>query len=303
MESILLSQANHLIKKAIIGPPGTPDWTIILQIIGICDSQSDMTSLFIDVLQQHFVKDPVGLRMNCLILLDSLFKNGKKDSLKILQTYKIPGLLSSPSIDNEPLLHNFVHKSAPGWVSACVVQKCLVTSFEEWQRTYCSNHFVPTITPEIRSKFNNEIEASIEVLLMFSQCMIAAFAEGKGHNTPLIQEILPNVKEIRSRTAELLPSVHDRELKSSLQFIGDYSSVCLGLLEEFKKKGSFDTRKASNFIQKATKRNDKVPEEPKKKKKITGRAGDDMTEEEFFIQLQKLKERDTALEEAPLLVL
>ena len=291
MENILISQANHLIKKSIIGPPGIPDWTTILQIIEIISNQSEMTQIFIDVLIKHLEKDPIGLKLNCLILIDSLFKNCKKDSLKFLQTYRLPEFLLTSTITDIPNLHNFIYKSALSWVNSCKNNKCLKNSFEEWQKKICSSHFIPNLTSNIKNKFLLEIDASIEILLMFSQCLITSFAENKGFDDILLLEILPNIQEIRSRTAELLPTLLDKDLKIQIQRIGDFSGLVLGFYEEYRKKNSFDNNKLLISIKKLQ----KIKNKENTNNNIKNNNNNDISDEEFFLQLKKLKEKENQI--------
>lgn len=236
------------------------------------------------------------MKTNCLILIDALFKNSKRTQLQFLQSRELTHPLSDPLILNNPELRNFLCKTTPAWTTACAAQNCLNPDFAEWQESVTRAHFIPKLTDKIRKKMFKDVNASMEVLVMFSQCLIASFADGIGPEEPLLAEILPNVREIARRLTELQPTIVDPQLYTSISIERAFCDVCQDVMAEYKKTRQFDVNallaemaKAQNAIKKKV----QPVHHSKAKKRVPprhrGEQKTDISVEEFFNEFDKIK--------------
>lgn len=299
MDAFIVVHEN-LLKKAIIGQPGHPDWSGILNLINVTESQPNSIQVFIELFVRHLKKDPNGLKLNTLMVIDALFKNGKKPSLKQLQSKYLTQELNQPEISEDPTFHNFVYQNAGQWIAACRDQNCLDDSFGEWQTKFCSSHFIPELTPELAAKFYSDLDSAAELLTVFSQCLITTFAEEGNSKNPILNEILINVKELERRTEKLLPTLNDSGVRNCCSLVFELSKCCIKSFDEFAKNNCFDTSvltKALTKVQKEkSRRTSKSEPAPVVKRKPLRTAGDDITDEEFWAELHKLKEKAAAPE-------
>lgn len=295
---------ENLIRKAIIGQPGHPDWSGIMRLVNAVEAQPSSLDVFLELLVKHLKKDPIGLKYNSLMLLDALFKNGKKAQLSRLQTKMLTSQLSSPEISEEPQLQNFVNQNSKIWIDCCVKQNCLNKDFEKWQMTSCSYYFVPELTDELKMKFFSDLDSASEILEMFSQLLITTFAENGNPQDPLLKEININVLEISRRSEKLVQTLNFPKLRSYCSKIFEFAKCCLIQYETFKKTGSFD----SNLLTKAMLRvqneknsrtqEEKAKPEPEKKRTPLRTYGDDMADEEFFAEMAKIRAQRKAQPQA-----
>ena len=151
--SIQLNTHNeNLIKKAINGPSGNPDWASILSLIKSLDSHPDLIATTLGILHRHMSHGQTGRKLNCLILIDALFKNSKPESLSNYQSQILTNSLDSDMISNNAQLHNFLYENMPSWIKTLREKGVLDQRFEAWVKNYCSTHFVPRLTKQIRKK-------------------------------------------------------------------------------------------------------------------------------------------------------
>lgn len=294
-------QAENLVKKAISGAPGSPDWSTILKILGIIYNSSSAIPTFISIICSNLSRGKKGVSLNCLILVDALFKNSKKPQLVLLQSPQLIQQLNSPLIQRNPELHNFIYKSAPIWVSSCAAQNCLDEYFENWQNSICKSYYVPKMTPSIKSKLSNDLNASLDVLIIFSQCLITSFLDGNSPNDTLLHEILPNVREISKRLTELEPTVIDKDIRYSISIERAFCELCQHTMVEYKRSQRIDTESFINLIrdyQKKVKKhlNAADLENKSKEKKRTplrhrGQPFDEMSVDDFFKEFDKIKQK------------
>jgi hypothetical protein len=291
---------ENLIKKAIIGQPGNPDWNGILNLINVMESQPSSIPIFTELFVRHLKKDPNGLKLNTLMVIDALFKNGKKSTLKQLQTKYLTQGLNQPEITEDPTLHNFIYQNAGQWIASCRDHDCLNDDFGKWQAKFCSSYFIPELTEELAAKFNNELDSAAELLTVFSQCLITTFAEEGSSDNPILNEILGNVRELERRTDKLLPTLNDPDIRNYCALVFELSKVCIRCFNDFAKNNSFDTDVLMNILTKVQKekqrRDAKHEPVPVIKRKPLRTAGDDITDEEFWSELHKLKEKEIAPE-------
>ena len=299
---------ENLLKKAIIGQPGHPDWSGILNLLNVIESQPQTLQVFIELFVKHLKKDPNGLKLNTLMVIDALFKNGKKNQLKQLQGKTLIQELDQREISEDPTLHNFIYQNAAMWVTACRDQNCLIDDFSKWQLKFCSTHYVPELTPSLIKKFFKELDSGTELLTVFSECLITTFAEGgKSSDHQLLDEIVVNSRELERRIDKLLPTLNDPALRTYCAKVFELAKICNQAYDQLMKTGAFDTSiltKAFNNVQaEKSKRgvSDAPQEEKVHKRKPIRTAGDDITDEDFWNQLHELKTK--VAQPAPLIQL
>ncbi|KAH0793206.1 hypothetical protein GPJ56_002915 [Histomonas meleagridis] len=299
LETIYINKVENLVKKSITGPPGTPDWSSILQILSIFDSQPGSVPIFLTIICKYISKGTFAAKQNSLILVDALFKNSKRQQLQSLQSPVLMKHLSQPGISENPALQNFLYKTTPSWINSCTSQNCLDPKFSKWQQSQFSTHFVPKLTRSIKKKFYDNISASMELLVMFSQCIIASFADG-GTEEGLLKEMIPNVREIARRLCDLEPTIVDPDLRNALRITHDFCDFCQQTFGTYKKTKEVNT---NDVVAAATKAQNKLnaiiskKKEPKEKE-ITKKKKEknDLTVEEFFAELDKLKSNNNSVD-------
>lgn len=294
---------ENLIRKAINGQPGHPDWAGIMRLVNAVEAQPSSIDVFLELLVKHLKKDPSGLKYNSLMLIDALFKNGKKAQLARLQTKLLTSQLSAPEPSEEPQLQNFIHQNAKIWVDCCAKENCLNSDFDKWQKTICTYYFVPQLTDELRTKFYSDLDSAAEILGMFCQTLITTFAEQGNPQDPLLREININVLEISRRAEKLVQTLNDPKLRSFCSKIFEFAKCCIIQYEAFKKNGSFDTQLLTKSMMKVEAeqksreqaKNAKSEEKPVKRTPLRT-YGDDMADEDFFAEMAKLRAQRKGLQ-------
>ena len=298
LDHIFQQKADALIKRATSGPIGSPDWATILEILGMIESKASLVAVFLPVMRRYIARGKKNVKMNTLVVIDALFKNSKGAQLHGLQSTALMKTLSDPTVAGNPDLHNFLYKAAPTWVANCALHNCLEQEFSEWQEEVCRTHYVPNLTPQLRQKLFGDVEAALEVLVMFAQCVISNFKDGGPVDNPLLQEILPNVREIARRLAELEPTVVDQQLHAALVSTHEFCDYCQQVMNDYKRSGRVDPdaivlqmTKAQRTLRKRMDGDKKEPEEPKKRTppRRRRRGEDEMSLEEFFAEFDKIK--------------
>jgi hypothetical protein len=143
------TRALKLVKKATTGVEGTPDWSTILEILGVLESSPQSVRLYLQAIHSVLSTGNHATRMNSLILIDALFKNCRKEQLPELQSSALFRALDVAGISDDPDLHNFLSKSVGGSVSNCPAQGCLDPALTWYQQSVCKEIFAPKLTPEI----------------------------------------------------------------------------------------------------------------------------------------------------------
>ena len=251
MDIISLAPYQHLVKAAITGPPGTPNWSVILQILSQIEANPNTILDYITVIIQYLNNGKQI--MNCLILIDALFKNSKKQQLTLLQLQCLLNAFNRPHIAENPQYHNFIFKSSPAWIAQCTQQGCLNNEFNKWQQEYCSFRYVPRMSGNLREKFFTELDSSLEICGMFAQTLVTTFSEGGNYQNELLLEILPNVREILRRIGELEPLVVDSHLLHVICSVRDFAELCIKCYHQFSQNKPFDT---SNLLSQFSKYNE-----------------------------------------------
>lgn len=296
----LRSQAEELVKKATNGSSGTTDWSSILKILSIIDSSPNIIPIFTSIICKHLANGKKGVSLNCLILVDALFKNSKKMQLTLLQSPMLIQQLNSPLIQRNPELHNFLFRSAPSWVAACNNQNCLDQYFRNWQQSICRSYYVPKMTESTKIKLHHDLEASFEVLTMFTQCLITSVTDSANADDSILYEILPNVREINKRLNELEPTIVDKNTRMIIESEKQFCELCQRTYASYQKKKVVDINalalslsKTENRVQKYLykPKSDKNSNTDKKREPIRkrGQPFDEMPVDEFFKQFDAIK--------------
>ena len=297
LDHIFQTKADALVKRATNGASGSPDWATILQILGMIESKASLVPLFIPIINRYIARGKKNVKMNTLIVIDALFKNSKRAQLEYLQCRELTTALSEQTVAGNPDLHNFLYKAVPAWVANCALHNCLDQRFADWQESVCRTHYVPRLTPALKEKLLGDVDAALEVLVMFAQCIISTFGDGGSPDSPLLQEILPNVREIARRAAELEPTIVDQQLHAALSAVRDFCDYCQQVMNDYKSTGKVDANAVSLQMSKAQRSvrkhvsGEKKAEEPKKRTPPRRRrkGEDEMSVEEFFAEFDKIK--------------
>lgn len=237
MDSTLNFQLTNLVKAAVAGPPGVPDWSQILRILDLLESKPSSSSLFVEIFIRFLLKAHPSQKLNTLHLLDAIFKNSKKNSLAPFQSSQLIDVLNQEVISENPTLRNFIVQSSPLWVTACIQNKSLTPAFQSWQNDFCKTFYVPELNENLKKKFISDLYSAIEANLMFSQCLISAFIDQTGSKDPLLLDILPNIREIKQRAEKLLPTFVNAEIKRLLQQTLKFCNFSITRYTEFSKTG------------------------------------------------------------------
>lgn len=285
---------EKLIKKAITGQPGSPDWAAILDIIGKLETAPSAINLLLESLAMRLKKDVLGVKLNVLVLIDALFKNGKQPMLSRMQCQFLYRTLSDPIVSEEPQLQNFIHANSPEWIKSCMNNNCLDSEFADWQKQKGSQRFVQGLSSQIKKKFIAQLQFAIKATIIYSQFLISAFLDKTNPDTPLLKEMSLNVKEINSRTQDLKDQLIDREVKQFCTTVFNFSRLAIQFYENLKKKKTVEPYplvKLLTIVQSYLPKEEAIPEPVKENiiRRPLRTAGDDMTDEEFFTELKKIR--------------
>jgi hypothetical protein len=282
-----------LIKRAVSGPEGNPDWGVILDIVRVLEELPARVGPFIESFTAQLAAARRPARVNLLMLIDVLFKNSKPAILKLLQSPGLVDALNDPAIEADPQFHNFLYSSIPSWLSTLSEASVANSKFTDALRPFLATNFVPDITPPVRRKLLGDLASADEVLLMLTECLVSA-AQGEG-NDQLLTEITNNVREITQRLIDLYPQVYDQELKAVVTATREFCAVGLKAEADFRGGRRFDRgalaaamTKATGAVQRATGQ-ERAPSQKRKAPKRMTRAEDDITDEEFFRELSDIK--------------
>ena len=289
-----LAPIQHLVKTAITGPSGTPNWSVILQILSEIESSPQLIPDFITVIKSYLSNGKQV--MNSLILIDALFKNSKRQQLIYLQSPRLFKELNRYQISENPRYHNFIFKSSPAWIAQCSQHECLDTDFKNWQQNFCSSRYVPKMSLKLREKFFSELDSSLEISGMFAQTLVVTSSNGGDANNQLLLEILPNVREILRRIGELEPLVVDVPLLHGICTVRDFSDLSLKCYRLFAQKKEFDQvnlleklSQAKIFMQKLI---SKASQEKSIKEKSNFQLDNEIPDDEFWNELNKIKKEE-----------
>ncbi|OHT05017.1 hypothetical protein TRFO_27324 [Tritrichomonas foetus] len=285
-------QIDNLVKKAINGRAGNPDWSHILNVINMIDSQPIIINNSISTICRHLSHGNTGRKMNCLILIDALFKNSKPASLKSYQTQGLMDALDADPISTNAELHNFLYKNMPEWVSACQSNQCLDPTFANWVKIYCSTHYVPNLTRHIRKKLFRDLSGCVEVLTMLTECMVNFTNTDK----KLLNEIASNAEEIARRLHELQPTIVDKQLSAAIAATRDLCDSAIKQYLTIEKNGQPNCEelmrkvgRAAHIVEECSKPPPKPAKQTRIPPKLQGGDSGDISDAEFFIRLAQIK--------------
>jgi hypothetical protein len=285
------SRATALVKKAISGTEGTPDWSTILEILGILESSPAAIPKYVTAIISIISTGSRSARMNALILTDALFKNSKRDQLSALQSPLLLHALSDPIVSYHPDLHNFLFKNAPLWVASCTAQHCLDAALSAFQESVCRERFVPSLADTALVKLFRDLETSAEVITLLAQIVVT---QG---DTPLIAEILPNVREIGRRLIDLEPVIEEPALRAAVAAQRQFCLLVQQMVSDVRAKNPTDTAKvaaAATAVQQVMEAgrvaNSEIIEKTRKRPRRRKRPGEDeMDTDEFFRRFDQIK--------------
>jgi hypothetical protein len=285
------SRATSLVKKAISGTEAMPDWNTILEILGVIESSPAAIPKCLTTVISFILGGSQAARMNALILIDALFKNSKREQLSALQSPVLLSALSDPIVSNHPALHNFLFKNMPLWSANCAAQHCLDEPFSAFIQSLCRERFVPSLSDAALVRLFRDLETSAEVITLLAQIVAT---QG---DTPLIAEILPNVREIGRRLIDLEPLIEDAGLRAVVAAQRQFCLIVQQTVSDVRAKNPVDGAKVSAAavaVQRAMAArkivNDALVEKNKKRPRKRRRPGEDeMDTDEFFRRFELIK--------------
>jgi hypothetical protein len=216
---------SAMVTRAVNPPDGSPDWLAILNIVSVLEQGSLSVPVLLRGIAREFARLNRGGQMNCLVLIDALFKNSKPVVLKALAGPQLADFLSDPMIDDAAPLHNLLHQCMPAWLSALRSNQIANQRFIDFCEQFAATHYVPEITPPIRAKLLRDLSSANDVLALMTECVVSA-SRGDA-NEQLLLEILGNVREISERLIELTPMVEDPQLKTLISNTRDFCAMCI----------------------------------------------------------------------------
>lgn len=288
----------RLIRSAISGAGGSPNWDSICRVVSIFEENSAGIVSYLSALGTYVAVASHAERMNACMLIDYLFKNAKPPQLKALQSQNLIDTLKAPGMSLDPHIHNFLYKVMPEWLRILRGANILNKKFEQFLTDYIDVHYAPCLTPKIRAKFVRDLTGVTEVLSMFGDCLLAA---GTGTvDKKLLSEIVANVQEITRRLVDLEPTIVERELRGVVIAARDCADVTLQLERDWSQRhGPIDGQLIQAVLHKLRK-SLQIAAEPKKPlqkgvrtpPRAHGVDKNDITDQEFFEKLTALKQRE-----------
>jgi len=290
-------QVTAVVRKAISGTEGTPDWSTILEILGRLEASPAVIPRYISAIVTLLSTGSQAAKMNSIILVDALFKNSKREALSGLQLPSLFRSLSDPGIANNPDLRNFLFKCTPSWVSSCASQNCLDSSLSTFQQLICRERFVPNLSEHCMVKLFKDLEVSADILGLLAEIISTSVRQGTRLDTPVLAEILPNVREVSRRLMDLEELVEVPDLQAAISAQRQFSLICQQFVSDIKAGKSvpldrlalglthvqqtMDKRRIANaeLVEKSRPRRRKRP------------GDDEMSTDEFFRRFQAIKGR------------
>jgi hypothetical protein len=286
------AQSEVIVKRAVSGSEGEPDWGTILELVQIIELAPDAASTLAETLCRQLKSYRHSSRMNSLILIDALFKNSKPPQLKSLQNPNLVRFLSDPLIDYDPALHNFLYNTVPTWRSTLEEHRLLNAKFGDFLDTFKTSRYVPNLTAPIREKMFTDLSGAAEVLELFTDCLVSGSSEPE--TASILEEMTSNIREIVQRLTELLPTIVDSNFQNIIRTIQAFCSVCLGANEAWREGRSVEAEALQTMrirTRAVLEAHGGKPKEKRKAPRKSSRLGDDddLPDEEFFAELAKLK--------------
>lgn len=301
LNSVPLNTYNeNIIKKAINGTPGNPDWACILNLIKNLDNHPDLINNTLGIISRHISHGHTGRKLNCLILIDALFKNAKPDALSGYQSPVLMEALDQNVVSNNAQLHNFLYENMPAWIKNIKEKSVLDPRFEAWVKNYCSTHFVPRLTNKIKRKLFRDLHGCIEVLTMLTECL----TNYKSTDKKILSEMVSNAEEITRRLVDLQPTIVDQQLSNAIYSTRELCDNCIQCYLTLQKGQTPHLETLEHMLSRSA----EIVEEmshplPKQQKqtrvppKMQKNEQNDLTDGEFFIRLAQLKEQFPSLDD------
>jgi hypothetical protein len=288
MDEIWSVQASIFVKKAVSGAPGAVDWGSVLTIVASLNQHPDAVVAYLRQITSTLLSSP-PLRTNCILLIDSFFKNSRRPVFERLQSPTLVQAFSHPEIYNDPEVYNLLRKSVSSWVAICHTNDCLTPVLTAWQTDLQRSIFAPELTPAMAHKFYEDLNTALDVIGVFGEALL-----GEPY---LLSEIMPNVREITRRAGELEQTILEPRLGSAVHSVRELGVLCQAAMNERRRHGTFNSDKfyaAFARAQQLCSQEIVVPE----KKEVEGKrepvrrrrdAKEEMSVEEFFARFDRLK--------------
>ena len=299
MDISVFRQAERLVRSAVSGLEGNPNWTNIFKIISLFEQNPAGIQTYLHAIAKDLGTSSFAQRMNTCILVDALFQNSKPPELKLLQSSVLMDALKTPGISLEPLIHNFLYKVMPEWLKILRKGGVLNKKFEKFVTDYIEWHYARFLTPKIRKKFIQDLTGVTEVLTMFGDCLLST--ETGQVDRGLLAEIVANVQEITRRLFALEPTIVEGELRGAVIAARDCADVMLQMERDWSERhGKVDAQLAHAVLDKLRKAM-QIAIDPKKSlhkgvrtpPRAQAADRDDITDQEFFEKLAILKQGGT----------
>lgn len=93
----------------------------------------------------------------------------------------------------------------------------------------------------MKEKFLKDVDSSNELIVMFCQCIISSWSDKTGSNDPLLKDILPNIREIKLRINNLIPTIVNEQILFALKSTLKFASFAISAFNEFEKTGQINS--------------------------------------------------------------
>jgi hypothetical protein len=108
MDECYPRQVKNYVRGSISESPDVPNWSQILRITDLMETQPSITPEFIELIILHFQKSNFLQKLNLLHLIDTLFNNFKKNNFIYFQTNQLTDIFNLPEISKNSELRNCI---------------------------------------------------------------------------------------------------------------------------------------------------------------------------------------------------
>lgn len=223
------------------------DWSKALELIDFMNKHRSKDGLIFDTIKEIAFRGDRRIKINCITLIDSFFKNGNPALLQAIQQSQSALAIGSAPVVNDPFVHRELCKFSDQWANICRKANVLSPNFVDWQRRLFSFRYRYIMTPETAQKFSQDFSSAVELLTMFNQCIVNALIDNLGPDDEMLQEILPNVNEVHQRVLELKPTMPDPYVLRIIDYIDEYCQICKQAYRDYAQAGTFDIDSLANI--------------------------------------------------------
>jgi hypothetical protein len=203
-------------------------------------SRKGSFSTIFDSFQKIAVSGDRDIRLNCIALIDFLFKNGNKELLIRLQQSPVLLAIGNDPIICDPYVHHTLCDKVNSWVAALSTTGAVHPQLMELQRRICSFEYEYVLTPELSSKFLSDFSEVFEMLTIFNERLVTSFLEGIGAEDPWLRAVVPKLSELERRLKELKPTITDPYLVHVIAYLEEYCELCKASYSSLVADGAFD---------------------------------------------------------------